>query len=146
MRHRVNKIKFKGGKDANDMLVRKIAVNFLLHGKIKTTLSKAKVAKRIIEKIVSKAKIRNEANKNFLLRKLADIKIVNNLFENIGPAIAKINGGFVKITRLGARLSDGTEVAQLIWAYPIVKEKPKELPKVTKSGKTSSAKEPEAKK
>ncbi len=133
MRHGVKKIKFKGGKDANDMLVRKMAVNFFLKGKIKTTLSKAKMIKPVVERLVSKARMRNEANKNYLLRSCGNRKIVDMLFATIGPAVSKISGGYVKIVRLGARMSDGAEVAQVIWAYPIVNEKPKEVKPAEKS-------------
>ncbi len=124
MRHGVKTVKFKGGKDANDMLMRKLAANFLLHGKMKTTLSKAKMVRPVVEKLVSKARVRNEANKNYLLRRLNDRAIVEKLFDNIGPAVSKINGGYVRIVRLGARLSDGSEVARLEWVYPIVNETP----------------------
>ncbi len=143
MRHGVNQKKFKGGKDANDMLVRKLAINFLTHGRMKTTLPKAKMIRPVVEILVSKARVRNEANKNFLLRQLSDWSIVKKLFDNIGPAVSKINGGYVRIVRLGARLSDGSEVAQLEWAYPIVNEAP--APAKAKESKRASVKAKAAK-
>lgn len=127
MRHRSNKIKFKGGKDAIDMLVRKLVVNFLSKGKITTTLTKAKVLKSVLEKLIEKSKEKKESNKNYLLRFGLNKNLLKLMFDSIGPAIKKINGGYVKIKRLGFRLSDGAMEATVEWAYPIVIEQPKKL-------------------
>lgn len=124
MVHIVKKNKFRGGQDANQMLVRKLARNFLLSGKIKITIRRAKVLKPIIESYIEKAKKRTESNKNFLLSKLADVKTVESLFTDVGTAMKDIKGGYVKITRIGYRDSDGSEVAFLEWAHPVVKDVP----------------------
>lgn len=122
MRHNVKKIKFNFGRDANRMLMRKLAVNFLNHGYLQTTLSKAKALKPYIEKLVSKMKANSEANKNFLLRNLGDVKVVADCFKRVGPALAKINGGYVRIIKQGNRNDDGAPLAKVEWAYPVVKE------------------------
>ena len=140
MRHGVKTVKFKGGKDANDMLMRKLAANFLLHGKMKTTLPKAKMVRPVVERLVSKARVRNEANKNYLLRQLNDRSIVGKLFDSIGPTVSKVNGGYVRIVRLGARLSDGSEVARLEWAYPVVNEMPASVKPVLPTGDATESK------
>lgn len=133
MYHRIKKIKFRAGSDANQMLVKKLFLNFLKNGKITTTLKKTKVLKSVIERLVEKAKIQNEANKNYLMHYITDAKMTKFLFETVGPAIKKIAGGYVRIVRLGARESDGTEIARLEWAYPIViEEKKPEVKKVEK--------------
>lgn len=122
MRHGVKKIKFNFGKDANKALIRKLAVNFLDKGYLQTTLSKAKVLKPHLEKLVTKMKSKSESNKNFLLRYLSDKKIVDDGFERIGPALSKVQGGYVRIIKLGMRGSDGSFMAKVEWAYPVVKE------------------------
>ncbi len=123
MRHKVKKIKFKKGQDANQMLMRKLLINFLSHGHIETTITKAKVLKSLLEKLISKAKVKNEANKNYLLKKLGKISYVNDCFDRIGQALKNINGGYVKIVRLGLREGDGALKARVEWAYPILNEK-----------------------
>ncbi len=122
MRHRVKKIKFKQGKDATKMMVIKLVVNFLKKGEMITTLKRAKIAKSCIEKLVGKAKIKTEANKNFLLRFIGDKKLINDLFDRIGVAVKDIKGGYVRIIKIGKKDSDGSETARLEWAYPVIKD------------------------
>lgn len=140
MRHRIKKVKFKGGKDANDMLVRKLAVNFFRKGKLTTTVSKAKVLKSIIERLVEKAKEKTESNKNHLLRFGIPKDLIYLLFESIGPALKNTIGGYVKVIRLGFRQSDGSVVASVEWAYPIVIETPKTETKEDKKKSTEPKK------
>lgn len=133
MRHRIKKIKFRAGSDSNQMLVKKLFLNFLKWGKITTTLKKTKVLKTVVERLIEKAKIQSEANKNYLMHYITDAKMTKFLFETVGPTLKKIAGGYVRIVRLGARASDGTEIARLEWAYPILVEKPKQDDKITNS-------------
>ena len=86
------------------MLVRKLIRNFITHGKLKTTLKKAKVLKSEIEKFVEKTKIKTEANKNFLLWTLNDKKLVKSAFEQIGATLKDKVGGYVRVVKLGLKL------------------------------------------
>ena len=140
MRHNVKKIKFNEGRDANRMLMRKLVVNFLNHGYLQTTLAKAKAMKPRVEKLITKMKVKNEANKNILLRYLGDSKVVADGFDRVGPALAKINGGYVRIVKLGSRNDDGAPLAKVEWAYPVVKEE-KKLEVKTASTKVPAVKE-----
>lgn len=124
MRHGVSKIKVRAGKDANKMLVRKLTRGFLLAGNLKTTLKKAKMIKSVIDNLVSKTKAETTANRNYIMSKVNDKKLTDRLFSEVGPAVKNVVGGYVKLVRLGVRLSDGSEIAQLKWAYPVIKEKP----------------------
>jgi len=119
MRHGYSKIKFKDGQDADQMLVRKLATNFLMVGKLKTTIKKAKVLKTVLEKLIEKMKIKNEANKNYLLKILGDRELVERSFVDFGASFTKINGGYVRIVKIGVRDSDGSEMVVVEWAYPI---------------------------
>jgi large subunit ribosomal protein L17 len=123
MRHRVKKIKFSDGYDANRALVRKLAVNFFLKGKLTTTLARAKAIKPVIEKLIEKMKIRTESNLNYLRQKLNNDQVIEIAFSDISPIIKKINGGYIRIIKLGKRNSDGTEMSKIEWVYPIIKQK-----------------------
>ncbi len=123
MRHRIKKIKFRSGRDANNMLARKLAKNFLINAKITTTLKKAIVLKSIVERLVEKAKVETEANKNYLLRKLEDRRLVVRIFKEVGTSLKDKVGGYVRVVRLGARSSDGSEMARLEWTRPVIVEK-----------------------
>jgi len=123
MRHRVKKIKFSNGVDANRALVRKLAVNFFLKGKLSTTLSRAKAMKPVIEKLIEKMKVKTESNLNYLKQKLDDKEVLKIAYRDISPVILKINGGYIRIIKLGRRESDGAETARIEWVYPIIKQK-----------------------
>ena len=123
MKHGVKKIKFSDGYDANRALVRKLAVNFFLKGKLTTTLSKAKAIKPVIEKLIEKMKVKTESNLNYLKQKLDNKGVLEMAYRDISPVIAKINGGYVRIIKLGKRNSDGAEMGKIEWVYPIIKQK-----------------------
>lgn len=132
MRHRVKKIKFRFGQDANEMLMRKLLTNFIRQGKITTTEQKGKKLKTLIEKIVEKAKNNTEANKNYLLKKINRVEFIETLFNQIGPSLVKKVGGYVKMVRLNPRISDGATMIKLVWAQPMVIEDKQKEPKKTK--------------
>ncbi len=123
MRHRVKKIKFSDGVDANRALVRKLAINFFLQGKLTTTLSKAKAIKPVIERLIEKMKVKTEANVNYLKHILDSKEVLVIAYRDISPVIAKINGGYIRIIKLGQRESDGAEVGRIEWVYPVIKQK-----------------------
>jgi large subunit ribosomal protein L17 len=123
MRHRVKKLKFSNGVDANRAIVRKLALNFFLNGKLATTLSRAKAIKPVIERLIEKMKVKTEANVNYLKHKLNNLEVIKIAYKDINPVIAKINGGYVRIIKLGKRESDGAETARIEWVYPIIKQK-----------------------
>lgn len=120
MRHGVKKTKFRSGRDANRMLMRKLALNFLAHGKLTTTITKAKVLKTYMEQLTEKAKERKESNKNYLLRRLANVSVVNRMFDEVGPSVKEVTGGYVRIVKLGERDSDGALMARVQWTKPVL--------------------------
>lgn len=122
MRRKYGKVKFGQGQDADAMLVKTLVTSFVKYGRITTTYKKAKVLKSTIEKLVEKTKVRTEANKNYLLRFLGNAILVEQMFKNVGPALIKIVGGYVKLTRLHERASDAALMMRIEWAYPVVSE------------------------
>jgi len=122
MRHRVKKIKFSDGYDSSRALVRKLTVNFFLKGKLTTTLTKAKTIKPVLERLIEKMKVKTESNVNYLKQKLDNKKVLEIAYKDISPVIAKINGGYVRVVKLGKRGSDGAEVGRIEWVYPIIKQ------------------------
>ena len=123
MRHGVKSYSFRGGSDANKMLLRKLVVNFLAHGILTTTETKAKMTKSTLDRLIEKAKVRTEANRNYLLKNIAQPSVVEYLFTEVGPAIKDIKGGYIRIIKMGYRASDGARSAKLSWAHPIVTTK-----------------------
>lgn len=135
MRHGYKKVRLNAGKDAVEMLMRTLTVNFLTHGKIETTENRARLLKTYVDKLAEKSKERTEANKNCLLKALGSNKqkIIDFLFNQVGPVIKDKKGGYIRIIKVGQRLSDGSLVCRLEWAYPIVSEFGKKTKKQEKT-------------
>lgn len=112
------------------MMLRKMSRNFLKHGKIETTVARAKVLKAHMDRLSFKSMIVSEANKNVLLKHLAEPKDVKYMFEVVGPSFKKRTGGFTSMQKLGRRQGDNAEMALLQWVKPlneIVEKAPKKV-------------------
>lgn len=114
MKNSIKKIKFRSGQDANQALMRKLSLNFIKHGRIDTTVHKAKALKGHIDRLVHKAQKGRESDKNVLLKHLADKKTVQHMIDHVGPSF-KRTSGFVTIAKLGKRQGDDAEMARLSW-------------------------------
>lgn len=90
-------------------LLRTLANNFILHGKIKTTEAKAKELRSVVEKMITKAKRANVADRRILVKDLTP-KMVKKTVEEIAPKYKERSGGYTKIIRLGPRDSDGAKM------------------------------------
>ncbi len=113
MRHRKRIKKLGRDHEHRKALLRNQVISLLLHGKIKTTLAKAKETRRWAEKMITLAKEDTVHSRRMARRFLIDRKITNHLFDKIGPLFKEINGGYTRIYRLGPRRGDGAELAIL---------------------------------
>jgi len=127
MAKKSKKITFSFGKDANEMLERKLVKNFIVYGKLTSTEKKIKFLKKIIEKIVINAKKNTQATRNQISKKIADKKVEALLFEYIVPALKEKKTGFVRAVKLNIRQSDGSKISRLEWTLPVVIEKKQEV-------------------
>lgn len=110
MRKRNKGRKFGRKTDQRKALLKSIARAIFLHGKIKTTEAKAKEARMMIEKLITKAKTGGLANIRLLARDLSP-QIVKKLVNEIAPQYKERNGGYTRIIRLGQRQIDGAKMA-----------------------------------
>ncbi|HAS80494.1 MAG: 50S ribosomal protein L17 [Candidatus Nomurabacteria bacterium GW2011_GWE1_32_28] len=112
MRHSNNKRKFGRDKNQKKALLNSLALNLIVRGKIKTTEPKAKELRPFIEKLVTKAKKGDMATRRIVISKLSNrSKEVKKLFEIIAPKYLDQKGGYTRVLKLGARKSDGAEMA-----------------------------------
>ena len=146
MKHRVKNIKFNRGQDANQMMVKKLLINFLKSSKLVITEKRGKALKMYLDRVLPKTKEQTESNKNYLLRYFPQKKVVDVLFTQVGPSIKDINGGYTTLTKLTQRDSDGAYMVKIQWAHPVTinwdepkQEKTEE--KVEKKTKRSKKKE-----
>ncbi|MCX6719734.1 MAG: 50S ribosomal protein L17 [Candidatus Staskawiczbacteria bacterium] len=90
-------------------LLRVLVNNFLLHEKIKTTEAKAKELRSIAEKMITRAKDINLANRRLLSASLTP-KLTKKIIEDIAPKYKDRQGGYTRIMKLGPRNSDGAKM------------------------------------
>ena len=81
-----------------------------MHEKIKTTEAKAKELRVIAEKMITRAKNIDLANRRLLARELTP-KMTKKIIDEIAPRYKERQGGYTRIIKLGPRSSDGAHMA-----------------------------------
>jgi large subunit ribosomal protein L17 len=94
-------------------LFRGLVTQVLQHERIETTESKAKAVRGDIEKIITLAKRGDVHARRLVLRTVQDKKVVEKLFDEIGPRFKERSGGYTRIIRLGPRHGDAAEMVLL---------------------------------
>jgi large subunit ribosomal protein L17 len=113
MRHRKAGSKFKRSPSHRQMLLRNLATSLLEHGRMQTTLAKAKAVQPYVEKLITVA--RNGWNLNNFRRCLAVLTrkdVAFKLFKEIGPRFEGRSGGYTRIYKLAkVRQGDAAPMA-----------------------------------
>ncbi|WP_284213781.1 50S ribosomal protein L17 [Comamonas jiangduensis] len=81
------------------------------HEAIKTTVPKAKELRRVIEPMITLAKVDTVANRRLAFDRLRDRDSVTKLFNVLGPRNAKRPGGYTRILKMGFRVGDNAPMA-----------------------------------
>ncbi len=115
MRHRKKTVKLQRDAAHRRSLLANLACSLIEHGRIRTTLAKAKALRPVAEKMVSLAKRGDLHARRQALAFLRQKENVKKLFEEVGPACADRQGGYCRITKLGARVSDSAPMAYIEW-------------------------------
>lgn len=113
MRHRVKGRKLNRTTAQRKALFRHLISSLFLKEGIKTTLSKAKAVKGLIDRLITKAKKETLHNQRLIHAFLQNKKATKKLVEEIAPRFKKRASGFTRIVRLGRRRGDAAEMARL---------------------------------
>jgi len=113
MRHRKAGRKFKRSPSHRRMLLRNLATSLIEHGRIETTLAKAKEMQAFTEKLISLARGGFDLNKfRLALAVLTKKDVCFKLFHEIGPQYANRPGGYTRIFKLAkVRQGDAAPMA-----------------------------------
>lgn len=120
MRHNKHHASLGVTREHRAAMLSNLAASLIEHGRIQTTLTKAKALRPFIEKAITKAKHaagKAEKRDQIHLRRLvlADIRnedAVTKLFNETHKDFANRNGGYTRIYKLGPqRISDAAELA-----------------------------------
>ena len=120
MRHNKHHASLGVTREHRRAMLSNLAASLIEHGRIQTTLTKAKALRPFIEKIITKAKqaaAKTKRKDAIHLRRLAladirDENAVTKLFNELHKEFANRNGGYTRIYKLGPqRQSDAAELA-----------------------------------
>lgn len=92
-------------------MFKNMAVSIMRHELIKTTLPKAKELRRVVEPLITLAKVDSVANRRLAFARLRDRKMVTKLFNELGPRYKERPGGYLRILKYGFRVGDKAPMA-----------------------------------
>lgn len=94
-----------------NLMLRNMATDLLRHGRIETTVYKAKEARKITEKMITLGKKETLHARRQAISVLLDKNVVAKLFDEIAPKYKERNGGYTRIIKKGPRRGDNSEMA-----------------------------------
>ena len=112
MAYRRKTRKFGRERDIRNHFMRSLARSVILHGRVRTTVARAKEIRPYVEKLVTKAGKDTLAMRRLLLSRLSnDEAVVRKLFREIGPKYRDRQGGYTRITKVEPRPGSARTVA-----------------------------------
>jgi large subunit ribosomal protein L17 len=137
MRHRNSGRQLSRNSSHRHALLRNMATSLLRHEAIRTTVPKAKELRRVVEPLITLAKVDSLAKRRLAFSRLRDVGIVEKLFVDLGPRFKARAGGYTRILRMEPRPGDSADMAwmQLVDAAVV----PAEKTEATKAAKAPKA-------
>jgi len=148
MGHRDKVKKLGRTKSHREAMLSNMAMSLFTHRVIKTTDSKAKALKPIVDRIITTAKENTLHAKRQVARTITNKEVFTKLFTEIIPQFSERNSGFARVIKLGVRRGDGAplSVVELLTEKPKeeIDTKAKKGKKTVKTTKSSAVKTPKA--
>lgn len=94
-------------------MLRNLVTSLLREEKIETTVTRAKEARRMAEKMITLGKRGDLHARRQALAYIYDEDVVTKLFEEIAPKYSERHGGYTRIIKMGPRRGDAAEIAIL---------------------------------
>jgi large subunit ribosomal protein L17 len=114
-------------------MMRNMATSLLQHETIRTTVPKAKELRRVVEPLITMAKVDTIGLRRLAHSRLRDDAVVEKLFTDLGPRFKARAGGYTRILKMEPRPGDNADMALV----SLVEEAAKPVEK--KDGKASKA-------
>jgi len=111
MRHKKSGRKLGRNSSHRKAMFRNMATSLVRHETIKTTLPKAKELRRVVEPLITLAKVDDVANRRLAFDRLRDKEAVGKLFSDLGPRFKERPGGYLRILKMGPRPGDAAPMA-----------------------------------
>lgn len=97
--------------DARMAMLRQQVTDLLEHGRMETTITRAKEVAPLTEKMITLGKKNTLASYRQALSFITKEDVAKKVFEQLAPSYAERNGGYTRITRIGPRRGDAAEMA-----------------------------------
>ncbi len=117
-------------RDQRRALLKGLATSLVMEESIETTLPKAKELVRYIEKLITKAKKGNLANRRTVIAGLSTQVAAVKLVDQIAPQLTGRTSGHVRVERTRLRVGDGAQMAIVEFVDEL-----KPMPKAVKEAK-----------
>ena len=92
-------------------MYRNMAASLIREETIRTTVPKAKELRRVVEPLITLAKVDGLANRRLAFDRLRDRPAVGKLFNDLGPRFKARPGGYLRILKMGFRTGDAAPMA-----------------------------------
>ena len=111
MRHRKSGRQLNRNSSHRKAMFRNMAASLLKNEYIRTTLSKAKSLRSVVEPLITLSKQDSLANRRLAFSRLQDKFAVDKLFLDIGKHYADRPGGYIRIIKMNPRTGDNAPMA-----------------------------------
>ena len=145
MRHKMVSTTFGRSSAHRRALLARLVCCLIEEKRIETTLSRARAARSLAEKMVTLARRGSLAARRKAIAILRRPPVVKVLFEQIAPQCQDRSGGYTRIIKLGLRRGDNAPVAILEWVSIAPVDKKKKKPESKTDEKKLSPKAAEKK-
>ncbi len=115
MRHKAATTHLGRSTKARRGLLRNLVNSLVEHGRITTTVTKAKELRRHVERAVTLGKKGTLHARRVLLSRYPKPSTVEALMKDIGPRFKTRPGGYTRVIKLGTRKGDCAEMAFIEW-------------------------------
>ncbi len=111
MRHKVRGKKFGRVSDQRKLMLKNLVVSLIEHGRINTTVAKAKEMRSLAEKVITYAKKGTVHHRRLAFRILNNRTLVKKVFDELAPKYEDRNGGYTRVLKNGTRKGDCAPMA-----------------------------------
>lgn len=111
MRHKNSGRNLSRTSSHRRLMLLNMAKSIIKHELIKTSLPKAKEVRRVLEPLITLAKIDTLSNRRLAFAKLRDKSIIAKLFTKLGKRFNSRPGGYLRILKCGYRKGDSAPMA-----------------------------------
>ena len=112
MNHKNGRKRFSRPTSHCEAMFKNMCISLLMEEQIKTTETKAKELRRILEPLITKAKNSSDvATRRYLIAKLGNKDAIEKLFNVYAPKYKNRPGGYLRILKSGYRVGDAAPMA-----------------------------------